>query len=218
MKNKKLLFILLGLSLLSFLGLLLIYPQLPDTIATHFDFQGNANDYGPKSTIFLLGLLPPGMCLLFWFLPKIDPKHQNYAKHEKVYSLMSVLITVFMIAVNWSMVLKAMGAGLPIEFIIPGLVGILFIILGNFLPRIRPNYFMGIRTPWTLDSEYVWKRTHKFGGIVFCIMGVVLVLLPLLPISSGFASAFTLVFLLAGALSTYLYSYLVYRKSGGKKQ
>lgn len=216
MKNKKLLFILLGLSLLSFLGLLLIYPRLPETIPVHFNFHGTADDYGPKSTIFPLGLLPLGMCLLFWVLPKIDPKYQNYAKHESTYSLITIAITVFMIVINWSIVGKALGADLPVNFIVPGLLGILFIILGNFLPRFRPNYFIGIRTPWTLDNEYVWKKTHKFGGIMFCIMGLILLLMPLLPFSNEFGTVFAVTLILAASLSISLYSYLVYRKSGGK--
>lgn len=212
MKNKKLLYLLLGISLLSLIGQALIYPQLPETIATHFDSQGNANGYGPKTTIFLLGLLPPALCLLFWFLPKIDPKYQNYSKHEKVYSLMAVLTTLFMILINWVMVFKAMDAPLPVEYLVPCLIGILFIILGNFLPRVRPNYFLGIRTPWALDNEFVWKKTHKFGGIIFCAMGAVMILFPLLPFSSGLTTQITAAVVLAASLSTYLYSYLVYRK------
>ena len=83
MKNKKLLYLLLGISLLSLIGQALIYPQLPETIATHFDSQGNANGYGPKTTIFLLGLLPPALCLLFWFLPKIDPNIRTTQNTKK---------------------------------------------------------------------------------------------------------------------------------------
>lgn len=213
MKNKKLFWTFLILALFSFLALLLVYQRLPQTIPTNFDFQGNINGYGSRSTILVIGILPAVLWILFWFLPTIDPKYQNYSKNRNVYFLMGILLTLFLILVTWIMYFKAVGISIPIERVIPGCIGILLLVIGNFLPRVRPNYFFGIRTPWTMSSEYVWKKTHKLGGILFCIMGGVLILLPLFPLTNNLGTILTLVLIIGCCFVLYLYSYRIYKKS-----
>lgn len=210
MKNKKTFFFLMTVSILSFIGLLLVYPKLPETIPIHFGPDGKADGFGSKNTALLLGLIPLVLCLLLWFLPKIDPRQKNYEKHEKAYIIMAMLITFFMIFFNWITVLIALGFSFRIEIVTPCLVGLLFVVMGNFMPQIRPNYFMGIRTPWALENEYVWKKTHRFGGIVFWIMGAVLFFTPFL--SKDLPVMIIIPIILGGCVLIYGYSYLVYRK------
>ncbi len=210
MKNKKAFFFLMAISILSFIGLLLVYPKLPETIPIHFGPDGQADGFGSRNTALLLGLIPAGLCLLLWFLPKMDPRRKNYEKHEKAYVIMAALVVLFLIFFNWITVLIPLGFSFRIEIITPCLVGLLFIVMGNFMPQIRPNYFMGIRTPWALENEYVWKKTHRFGGIVFWIMGAFLFFTPFL--SEDLPVMIIVPVILGGCVLMYGYSYFIYRK------
>lgn len=125
---------------------------------------------------------------------------------------MSILITVFMILCSWASVFAGLGYEMRMGLLIPILVGVLFIILGNFMPQIRQNYFFGIKTPWALASEHVWRKTHKFGGIIFCIMGIFMILVPFLP--QAFQAGVMFIAILGGTAASYIYSYLVYLKCG----
>ncbi len=203
------------LGLLSFVGICAVYPGLPDIIPVHYDFNGEVNGYGSKATLFAMGAMPVGFPLLFWALPKIDPRRKNYDKHKKAYDIISIFISIFPILMIWTMVFQAMGYNMQIGRVIPALVGILFIVIGNYMPQIRPNYFMGIRSPWALDNPYVWKKTHTFGGIVFCIMGVVMMAAPFL--SEALGTPLVIGALLGGAVLTYLYSYIIYLKDKKNK-
>lgn len=216
MKSKKIFIILMTLSILSFLGMLLVYPKLPDVMPTHFGFDGKADDYGPKSVLLILGLLPFAFGFLFWLLPRFDPRKESYAKHAKAYAVMCILTTVFIILCTWASVLAGLGYEMKIGTLIPVLAGVLFIILGNFMPQIRQNYFFGIKTPWALASENVWRKTHKQGGIIFCIMGIFMILVPFLP--QEFQAGIMFLVILGGTTACYVYSYLIYRKCGKSGQ
>lgn len=120
------------------------------------------------------------------------------------------MLTIFLIACDWAMNAAIFGLPVRIEQVIPWGVGILFVVIGNYMPQLRPNYFMGIRTPWALENEYVWKKTHSMGGIVFCLMGLLL-------IAAGFFSSEIMIGvltfgILGGCVWLYVYSWMVYRK------
>lgn len=204
----------LVLGLISFAGICAVYPGLPDIIPTHFDFNGKINGFGSKATLFAMAAMPIVFPLVFWALPKIDPRRKNYDKHKKAYGIISILISIFPILMTWTVVFQAMGYNMQIGRVVPALVGILLIVIGNFMPQMRPNYFMGIRSPWALDNPYVWKKTHAFGGIVFCIMGVIMIAAPFLPEAVGLPLAVGTVF--GGTILTYLYSYRIYVKYKNK--
>lgn len=135
---------------------------------------------------------------------------KSYALHKKAYDIFIYVLTIFLIVCNWAMNAAIFGLPVRIEQVIPWGVGILFVVIGNYMPQLRPNYFMGIRTPWALENEHVWKKTHSMGGIVFCLMGLLL-------IAAGFFSSEIMIGILTfgilgGCVWLYVYSWLVYRK------
>lgn len=210
MMNKKTFFLTMTLSLISFLAMLIVYPKLPDVVPTHFGVDGKADGYGQKSILLGLGMVPAGLSLLFALMPRLDPKRKSYEKHKKAYSIMSIFVTLFLIFCVWISVFAGLGHEMNINRLMPLLVAVLFLIIGNFMPQIRQNYFFGIKTPWTLANEYVWRKTHKFGGMVFVIMGILTGITVFLP--EGIQFFLYMGEILGGCGLVVLYSYLVYRK------
>lgn len=210
MKMNKLRIVSLTLCIISFIGQLILYPRLPEVVATHWDFNGEVNGYSSKPTLLFLSLLPLLLLLLFQVIPKLDPRGRNYQKHEKAYDAMILSTTLLMIGVTWVTNLSALHYAVPVEGLVPVGVGILFLVLGNYMPQIRPNYTFGIKTPWALENEWVWKKTHAFGGKVFCFMGILMILSGLLP--GKWLTLLTIVIVIAGTLWMYVYSYLMYKK------
>ena len=207
--SKKVGFLLLGACLISFIAQMALYPSLPETIPIHWNAAGEIDGWGSKTTLFALNLLPVGILALLALIPKIDPKKENFIKHKNVYQPFSALMVFFMIGVNWMCILAAMGIELPVSTILMLAMGVIFILLGNYMPRIRPNYTFGIRTPWTLASETVWKKTHRVGGYVFVVSGIIIAVCSFFP---GWASLIGIGVLLAGAVASSVYSWVIFRE------
>lgn len=195
----------------SFLATLAIYPTLPDMIPLHWNFRGQVDRIGGKTSIFITALLPAALYLLMLVVPKIDPKKENYLKHAKAYGTITLSIVVLMVFIHWISILAALGMIKDVGFIVKMSVGILFIILGNVMPKLKFNYFAGIRTPWTLSNEEVWKKTHRIGGICFVALGALMIVL------SFFQGLVNFIIFMAGTLAlmvfTFVYSYLEHRKA-----
>ncbi len=204
--------ILPGLAILSFIGQLFFYPGLPERIPIQWGSDGQVNSYGPAYMALVLAALPFAVWLLMQILPKIDPRRRSYAQHAKAYHIFTAAIVFVLIAASWVSTLTARGVSLrfSIAHIISVLIGLLFIIIGNYMPQIRSNYTFGIKTPWTLDDPEVWRKTHKLGGILFCLMGACFIL------SVFFTPAWTRFIapsvVIASLIVTYVYSYLLYRR------
>ena len=184
MKKNKLFWILTVVCVLNFAAHLYFYPSLPDIVPTHWGAGGQVNGWGPKSTVLILAVLPFAMLILFEVIRKIDPKHQNFEKFGKVWNLCVVLFTVMMAAFSWLSELAVFGK-LPdssnlVSILVCGGIGVLFIIMGNFMPQIKQNYTFGCRTPWALNDEHNWQRTQRMGGYTFVVMGIVLLVLAFL--------------------------------------
>ena len=156
------------------------------------------------------------MLIMFEVIRKVDPKHQNFEKFGKVWNLFVVLFTVMMAMFSWLSELAVFGK-LPdnsslIGILVCGGIGVLFIILGNFMPQIKQNYTFGCRTPWALNDEHNWQRTQRMGGYTFVIMGISLLVIAFLGGLLGDAGCMILllVAVFGGSAWIYLYSYLVY--------
>lgn len=199
------------LCLLSFVGIIISYQYLPEMIPIHWNFEGVIDDYGNKSMIFILGLIPIIMMLFFDKLPNLDPKKQNYVKHQKAYGAVQISIVLLMILLSWITIAVSLGMQqLKINMIIPAFIGIIFIVIGNYTPTIKPNYFFGIRTPWTLANETVWKKTHKVGGYAFVLSGVLFLIIAFVSIQEIMISCIILMFILLMSVS--VYSYILFQK------
>jgi len=204
----------LALLLLSFAGVLLAYPGLPSEIPTHWDMTGNIDDYSPKWAILLLAALPVAIYLMMVFLPRIDPKRKSYDLHKRAYEIAKVFITLIMSVLVWISILVSKGVDLDVGLIVSLMVGVLFITLGNYMGQIRHNYFFGIRTPWTLSNEKVWKRTHRIGGYCFMGMGIFMIIANIL--RDHMPSWIMLPIIILGAGIPIVYSYFEYKRTAGE--
>ena len=199
MKRNKLFWGLLIFCAINFAAHLCFYGSLPDVVPTHWGADGQANGWGPKSTVLIMAALPALMLILMAALPHIDPKHQNYEKFKGVWNASLTALTIFMSAMSWFSELSVFGL-IPegsslVGILVCGGCGVLFIFLGNYMPRIKQNYMFGCKTPWALNNEHNWNRTQRMGGIVFVVMGAALIVISLLATILGDAA--TMILLLA---------------------
>lgn len=156
--------------------------QLPADaeVPIHWGADGQVDGYASKTLgLFLLPLLTAGVAALFWVIPVIEPRRANIAKSGKAYAAIWVAVVLMLAAIDVVAVAAAMGADLDMSLIAFVSTGALFIVIGNYLPKVRPNYMMGIRTPWTLTSDLSWDRTHRVGGRLFVLEGLVFILVGL---------------------------------------
>ncbi|MFO0703590.1 MAG: SdpI family protein [Patescibacteria group bacterium] len=187
-----------------------IYPSLPAKMPTHWNFQGNIDAYSPK--LFAAWLMPAiaiAMLIMFELVPKFDPKKEKYKLFEKEWMIMANGIIIFMIYMHTIMMYASMHIETNIMKPMFVGMGILFILIGNYLSKIRHNYFIGIRTPWALESEENWNKTHRFASWTFVLAGIIVFLEAFF---LWYASAMIFGSIMIAAILPIIYSYLVYIK------
>ena len=186
------------------------YPHLPAQVATHFNLQGEPNGWSSRlMAVALVPVIGIFMAFMFTFLPRIDPKKANYAKFGTTWWTVANAALILLALVHIAMLGKALGWAVDISRIVGLGVGGMFILIGNLMTRIRPNWFMGIRTPWTLSSDTVWRKTHRFGGVAFVIAGVCIAATGLL--GSRWALYAAIGMAVVAALGSVVYSYVVWK-------
>lgn len=188
----------------------LLWPSAPETLPVHFDLSGNVDRMGGKlEGLFAIPITALALYLVLRFLPRLDPARENYASFAGAYSVMRLAILVMLALVDLAILLPVAGVPVNQAAAIRLLVGGLFVVLGTVMGKIRPNWFVGIRTPWTLGSKESWVRTHRLGGWVFILSGLAfLISLPFPPEPAMFVSFGILVL---GLVWIVVYSYLVWR-------
>lgn len=185
---------------------LLLWKQLPDQVPTHFDFSGKVNDYSSKSfAVFFLPLFLLAIHLIVVWMVSRDPKS---ARLGKMAALVYWIIPVISIIVQSMIFLAAVGPDHSMTLNVNVFMGPLFLVLGNYLPKIRQNYTVGIRVPWTLNNENNWNKTHRMAGKVWVIGGLLLFILGLLNIANGFVFGITLTLMFVVPI---IYSYRLYK-------
>ncbi len=187
------------------------YSRFPLEVPMHWNIAGEVDGYGSRGVAaFLIPVVILAMYLLFLFLPAVDPKKDRYEEFRKTYHVFKSLIIFFMFVLYVSTSLSAIGYYINIGMVAPVMIGALFIAIGNYMSKIKTNWFLGIRTPWTLSSEEVWNKTHRFGGRAFIFGGFLIASISFIPLK------FKLLTLIAALtimiLGTIIYSYLVYSK------
>lgn len=205
-KHRKLLLITSVVILLPILAGLLLWNSLPEQLPIHWNSAGEVDDWASKP-FAVLGM-PALLLVLHWIAlmaTGADPKRKNHA--DKVVQLIFWLVPVLSVVLSAATYAAALGKDVRIELLAPILVGALFVVIGNYLPKCKQNYTIGIKLPWTLHSEENWNRTHRFAGILWVICGMLIIL-------SGFFSLgyITLAAALLMVLVPVAYSYLLYRK------
>lgn len=188
-----------------------LWNQLPDQMASHWNANDQVDGYISRFWgVFLMPLITLGMFVLFLVVPGIDPLKANIAQFREAFNLFIALMVAFMLYIHgltlaWSLGyqdFKMSAAMLPF-------MGVLFIAIGYLLRQAKRNFFIGIRTPWTLSSDTVWDKTHRLGSILFMVSGAFAII-------GGFfggMTAFWLMFvpLIGSSLFLMIYSYILYR-------
>ena len=206
--------IVLGIILFSFLFGIYLYPQMPEKIASHWNVQGQVDGYMSKFWgLFLMPLISAGLFLLFIAIPKIDPLKTNIEKFRKYYDGFITLIIIFLFYLYLLTIFWNMGIRFNIIQLLAPAFGILFYYCGILTENAKRNWFIGIRTPWTLSNDAVWDKTHKIGGKLFKISGIV-VLFGIF--FRNYALFFILVPVILVAIYTIIYSYVEYQKELAK--
>jgi uncharacterized membrane protein len=197
------------LTALAFVISIIAYGHLPDPMPTHWNIHGEVDGYGSRFVgAFLNPLIMVAIAFMIPVLPKIDPRGRNYEKFGTAYLTMMNATITLMFVIHIFALSSALGMNVPIQRIIPAAVGLLFVVIGNLLPRVRPNWMVGIRNPWTLSSDRVWERTHRVGGYLMMGLGVLLVLIgPFAPMIA------TMILIVGGAVAAVIgitaYSYVI---------
>ena len=156
---------------------LAVFTRLPDLIPMHWNISGQIDAYYPKFPgAFLLPALGLVIVALMNILPNVDPKKENYVKFRSQYLFIRLFLVAFFAVIQFVVIAISLGADfIRVDLIVKLLVGIMFIVIGNLMPKLKHNYFVGIKTPWTLANESVWLRSHRHGGFVWFATGIVLV-------------------------------------------
>ena len=201
----------LSITLLTLVAWLIALPHLPATMPIHWGANGEADGFATKINAIILTV---GIMVLIYFIiafvPRIDPRKENYKYFSKTYNIVLNAVLLLFFFVNMSTILQGLGYNVPMAYIAPIMAGLVFIIIGNYLQRVRSNYFMGIRTPWTLSNETVWKKTHRLSGKLFFIGGLLILISAFLP--DGYKSVIMWGSIVLCVAVPYLYSYLAYKK------
>jgi len=185
---------------------LLLWKQLPQQIPFHWDINGNIDNWASKPVAVFA--MPALMLALQWLCVLVsgaDPKHKNYS--PKMITLMLWICPAIELVLTTLIYTAALGHSPKVEIILPLLMGAMFLVIGNLLPKCRQSYTMGVKLPWTLASEENWNKTHRFAGKVWVGGSVVIM-------ATAFLGSFWLLLgmMIVMTAAPTLYSYLYYRK------
>jgi uncharacterized membrane protein len=159
------------------------YPRLPDKMPIHFDAKGNINGWAEKNIFFAVNfVMMLGLYFLITFVPFIDPLRKKIESKYGLLLLFRDIVIGFFAFVFGICIFAAFEGKARADFLGAGL-GLLFFLIGNYLPKLPRNWFFGIRTPWTLSSEVIWRKTHIVGGWLFAASGLAIIILALLKVS-----------------------------------
>jgi uncharacterized membrane protein len=191
---------------------LLLWNQLPEQMASHWNINDQVDGYMPKFWgVFMMPLITLGMFVLFLVVPSIDPLKANIAQFREAFNLFIVLIVAFMLYIHGLTLAWSLGhTDFKMSTSMLPAMGLLFIFIGFMLRKAKRNFFIGIRTPWTLSSDTVWDKTHQLGAILFMASGVFTLIGGLF----GGMTAFWFLFvpLIGSTIFLLVYSYVLYQR------
>jgi len=199
------------LILISIVASLYFYANFPDQVPTHWNYKGEVDSYSGKAFgAFFFPAINLGVYLLLFFIPYIDPKKDRYKDFSKAYHVFKGMFIIFMTLIYLYASLAGLGYPISINIVVPAAVGLLFLVIGNYMSKIKTNWFMGIRTPWTLSNEEVWNKTHRLGGKIFIVLGLIMLLGTFFR-GDTYWKIFPFVIII-GVFVPIVYSYFLYRK------
>lgn len=204
--HKKLILLSFALALLPMIIGALFYNQLPDQLPVHYNVQGIADEYYHKAgALFGIPSAMVGMQLFLIFFTLADPK--NKKNTPQMFLLTIWIVPIMSFFVTGITILYGFNIRLDVAKIITGLVGVMFILIGNYMPKCKQSYTIGIKTPWTLSDQDIWFKTHRLAGFLWLICGILVLILNFVGLSVMLFGIF-----LITALVPPIYSYILYRK------
>ena len=189
-----------------------VYPSLPERIPTHWGLNGEANGWsGRAGGVFGMVGLNLAVYLILVFIPLVDPRRENYRKFLPTLRVIRAGLVIFMTAIWGAALAAAAGAPVPMDRVVSLLLSLLFILLGNYMTRVRYNWFIGVRTPWSLANEEAWRLTHRVAGPAFVAGGLISLA------GAAFGGGIAMLALAVGAggasVVSFVYSFFAFRKS-----
>jgi uncharacterized membrane protein len=186
------------------------WPRVPDRVPIHWNLQGEIDGYGGKSFgLLLTPFLSLGIYVLMAAAPLLDPGRRNYRNFESSYHTIRLTLMLFLTALQVVLVMAALGRQVDVALVVSLGVAAMLLVIGNVMGKIRPNWFVGVRTPWTLSSKTSWNKTHRLAGWLFMVMGLTVAV-------TGVVRTTWMLGVMLGVLSLsvvgmFVYSYVVYR-------
>jgi uncharacterized membrane protein len=213
MKKNLVTAIVLLIAVIPFIYLALMYHSLPPQVATHFSISGKPDRFSDKSSLIMFTLLLQGIAVGQYFLliniHRIDPKKSaklSTSAMQKIAVRIVVLLTAIMILIMYG----STHNHVSLEKVMIPLLGLFFAYLGNLMHSVKPNYFVGIRTPWTLEDEDTWRKTHQLAGKLWFAGGVIIAIVGLL-LSHQHAVYILIIIMIFITLIPVIYSYKYYQ-------
>lgn len=193
-------------ALLPIIAGVMLWDKLPAELPIHWDVSGNVDGYASRAfVVFLFPLILTALHWLTIFVTSTDPKRQNHS--DKMMIVVYWLVPVLSIVISLACYATALGMDIMMDALVPALMGVIFIVIGNYLPKCKQSHTVGIRLPWTLNSEENWNKTHRLGGYTMVVGGIVI-----------FATAFIGIFWLFIVITAVMvivpivYSFVLYKK------
>ena len=208
-KNKMQLILSSVIILLPIIAGLIFWNKMPESMSVHWGMNGEPDGWGSK--ILFVFLVPVFLLAIHWFtvfLTAKDPK--NKEQNEKVFRIVLWIIPMISLVVNGMLYAVALGSGISIDVVVRILLGLVFVILGNYMPKCSQNHTIGVRVTWALRNKENWNRTHRFAGRLWVTGGVLMLATVFVPVEEFMYVVLAIVLLLSFA--PMLYSYLYYRK------
>ena len=200
----------IGLVLVAFALSIYFYPKTPARMASHWNAKGEVDGYMDKNAgLLIMPCVMAGLALLLYVIPYFDPLKRNIDKFRPYYEGFIVFMCIFMLALHYHTILWNLGIQISTNVVIPIGIGLMFYYCGILCERAKRNWFIGIRTPWTLSSDVVWARTHRIGGKLFKVAGIA-------AIAGVFFQKYAIYFVIVPAITvavfTIVYSFVIYQQ------
>ena len=191
---------------------LLLWNRLPEQMASHWNINDQVDGYMPKFWgVFMVPLITLGMFVLFLVIPSIDPLKANIAQFREAFNLFIVLMVAFMLYIYGLTLAWSLGyTGFRMSSSMLPAIGLLFIFIGFMLRQAKRNFFIGIRTPWTLSSDRVWNKTHQIGSTLFIVAGLLAVIGSIFGGTTAFWMLMVPIF--GSTIFLVVYSYVLYKQ------
>ena len=201
---------LIAIVLLPFIYLAYIWNQLPEKVPMHWNIKGEIDRYGEKVELIIIPIfLPLLVYIIFLVVPKIDPKNRLNKMGNKLQTI-KFLLTTLMSILALFIIYTAKNESFTNPNYMVLIIGVLYIVLGNYFKTLKANYFIGIRTPWTLEKETVWKKTHQLGGKMWFVGGIIVIITSLILEKE---TNFTIFLIITGIITVIpiVYSYITFK-------